>query len=96
MPEPVARAPLLGAGTHQHRSGKIVRETAAGVRLRHPSVEVAPEHVSGRPPSVEVAEVSRPGNPADRLISAPREASLIVVGRRVRRHPLPTGEGPRR
>lgn len=39
-------------------------------------------------PDVEVAEVSRPGSPAGLLIDASRDASLVVVGRRVRRSPF--------
>ncbi|MGW0293631.1 universal stress protein [Streptomyces tuirus] len=39
-------------------------------------------------PAVDVAEASRPGNPAEQLINASREASLVVVGRRIRRKPF--------
>ncbi|PCG85857.1 stress-inducible protein [Streptomyces sp. WZ.A104] len=39
-------------------------------------------------PDVEVAEVSRLGSPAGLLIDASRDASLVVVGRRVRRSPF--------
>ncbi|AYL39980.1 MULTISPECIES: universal stress protein [Streptomyces] len=39
-------------------------------------------------PEVEVIEESRSGSPADRVIDASREASLVVVGRRIRRGPL--------
>ncbi|MFG2026105.1 universal stress protein [Streptomyces sp. NPDC048825] len=39
-------------------------------------------------PDVEVVEVSRPGSAADLLIDASRDASLVVVGRRVRRNPV--------
>jgi nucleotide-binding universal stress UspA family protein len=45
-------------------------------------------------PDVEVAEASRPGSPADHLIDASREASLVVVGRRVRRSPIGAHIGP--
>ncbi|WP_345585592.1 universal stress protein [Streptomyces prasinosporus] len=39
-------------------------------------------------PDVEVVETSRLGSPAGLLIDASRDASLVVVGRRVRRTPL--------
>ncbi|WP_069737847.1 universal stress protein [Streptomyces sp. EN27] len=39
-------------------------------------------------PDVEVVEVSRPGSAAALLIDASRDASLVVVGRRVRRNPF--------
>ena len=38
-------------------------------------------------PDVEVSEVSRAGNSAPVLIDAARDASLVVVGRRVRKSP---------
>ncbi|MCT9080181.1 universal stress protein [Streptomyces fulvoviolaceus] len=45
-------------------------------------------------PGVEVTEESRSGSPAGRLVDAAREASLVVVGRRVRRSPLGAHIGP--
>ncbi|MFJ9589064.1 universal stress protein [Streptomyces acidicola] len=45
-------------------------------------------------PSVEVVEDSRPGKPAHHLVDASREASLVVVGRRVRRSPIGAHIGP--
>ncbi|BDE36872.1 hypothetical protein SLITK23_01170 [Streptomyces lividans] len=39
-------------------------------------------------PDVEVVEASRPGSPADLLAEASHEASLVVVGRRIRPSPL--------
>ncbi|MFJ7175725.1 universal stress protein [Streptomyces massasporeus] len=39
-------------------------------------------------PDVKVTEVSRFGSPANHLIDAARDASLVVVGRRVRRSPF--------
>ncbi|MFI8191628.1 universal stress protein [Streptomyces sp. NPDC085946] len=39
-------------------------------------------------PDVEVVEVSRLGSPAGLLVDASRDASLVVVGRRVRRSPF--------
>ncbi|WP_103511525.1 universal stress protein [Streptomyces sp. SM13] len=44
-------------------------------------------------PDVEVVEVSRPGSAAALLIDASRDASLVVVGRRVRRNPFGTHIG---
>ncbi|MFC8431873.1 universal stress protein [Streptomyces sp. NPDC057253] len=45
-------------------------------------------------PSVEVVEVSRPDSPGRQLVDASREASLVVVGRRVRRRSLGAHIGP--
>ncbi|GGR96531.1 stress-inducible protein [Streptomyces humidus] len=39
-------------------------------------------------PDVEVVEESRNGSPAVHLVDAAREASLVVVGRRIRRSPF--------
>lgn len=45
-------------------------------------------------PTVEVVEDSRHGRPADLLTDASREASLVVVGRRIRRSPFGAHIGP--
>ncbi|GKQ37489.1 universal stress protein [Streptomyces sp. A012304] len=45
-------------------------------------------------PAVEVIEESRSGSAAVHLVEASREASLVVVGRRIRRHPLGAHIGP--
>ncbi|WP_329333971.1 universal stress protein [Streptomyces sp. NBC_01352] len=45
-------------------------------------------------PAVEVVAESRSGSPAIELADASREASLVVVGRRVRRSPLGAHIGP--
>ncbi|MES5824821.1 universal stress protein [Streptomyces sp. RG80] len=45
-------------------------------------------------PDVEVTEESRSGSPGNQLVDAAREASLVVVGRRVRRSPLGAHIGP--
>ncbi|MFF8932065.1 universal stress protein [Streptomyces longwoodensis] len=45
-------------------------------------------------PSVQVSEESRAGSAADRLVGAARDASLVVVGRRVRRSPVGLHIGP--
>ncbi|MFF5437631.1 universal stress protein [Streptomyces achromogenes] len=68
VPEPMARPPLPAAGTWRHGTGKVPRETADGLRLRHPGVEVTTEHVTGRP-----AEV---------LVRAAKDAELLVLGSR--------------
>ncbi|MEV8550184.1 universal stress protein [Streptomyces glaucescens] len=39
-------------------------------------------------PNVEVIEMSRSGSPANHLVDASRDASLVVVGRRIRRNPV--------
>jgi nucleotide-binding universal stress UspA family protein len=45
-------------------------------------------------PGTEVIETSRYGSAAHHLADASREASLVVVGRRIRRSPLGTHTGP--
>ncbi|TLS45347.1 universal stress protein [Streptomyces montanus] len=45
-------------------------------------------------PAVEVIEESRFGSPAIHLVDVSREASLVVVGRRIRRSPLGAHIGP--
>lgn len=68
VPEPVAQAPLLGAETRQHWSEKIPRDSAEGLRLRHPGVEVTAEHLAGRPSEI--------------LCEAAKGAELFVLGSR--------------
>jgi nucleotide-binding universal stress UspA family protein len=68
VPDPMAQAPLLGAETLQHWTERIPRETAEGVRLRHPDVQVTVEPSSGRP--------------ADVLAKAAEDAELLVLGSR--------------
>ncbi|KUO06241.1 universal stress protein [Streptomyces caeruleatus] len=45
-------------------------------------------------PNVEVTEQTPSGSPGIRLVDASREASLVVVGRRIRRSPLGAHIGP--
>ncbi|GAA3845175.1 universal stress protein [Streptomyces phyllanthi] len=45
-------------------------------------------------PTVQVVEESRPGKAAHHLVEASHEASLVVVGRRIRRSPLGAHVGP--
>ncbi|MGC0400495.1 nucleotide-binding universal stress UspA family protein [Streptomyces sp. SAI-126] len=68
LPEPMAQAPLLGAETQQHWSERIPRETAEGLRLRHPGVHVDREQISGRP--------------MDALAETSKDAELLVLGSR--------------
>ncbi|MFF9624642.1 universal stress protein [Streptomyces griseosporeus] len=68
VPDPLAQAPLLGAETQAHWTERIPRESAEGLRLRHPGLEITAEHLSGRP-----AEV---------LPDATRDADLLVLGSR--------------
>ncbi|MEW2399452.1 universal stress protein [Streptomyces sp. NPDC046862] len=83
VPEPMAQAALLGAGTQQHWSersetgvppaegwGSVPRETAEGLRLRHPGVDVTVEQTNGRPSEV----LARVAEDAD--------AELLVLGSR--------------
>lgn len=68
VPEPMAQAPLFGAETQQHWSERIPRESAEGLRLRHPGVEITAEQFSGRP--------------ADVLTRQSKDAALLVLGSR--------------
>ncbi|MET9736343.1 universal stress protein [Streptomyces sp. NPDC006458] len=68
VPEPLAQAPLLGTETQQHWAERIPRETAEGIRLRHPGLDVTMEQMSGLP-----AEV---------LAKLAEDAELLVLGSR--------------
>ncbi|MFD4605942.1 universal stress protein [Streptomyces sp. NPDC058464] len=68
VPDPMAQAPLLGPETLQHWTERIPRESAEGLRLRHPGIEVAGEQLSG--------------NPGEVLAEASKTASLLVLGSR--------------
>ncbi|MFF9060389.1 universal stress protein [Streptomyces sp. NPDC101213] len=68
VPEPMAQAPLLGAETQAHWSERIPRETAEGLRLRHPGVEITQRQLTG--------------TPGDVLADAARDAELLVLGSR--------------
>ncbi|MFD5625234.1 universal stress protein [Streptomyces sp. NPDC127072] len=80
-PVPMARATLLGTEPQQHGSqrsetgvpqaegwGRIGRESAEGLRLRHPGVEITAEQVSGRP--------------GEALAHLAEDAALLVLGSR--------------
>ncbi|QFQ98098.1 universal stress protein [Streptomyces phaeolivaceus] len=62
------------------------RETVALTEFLHPWRE--------KHPDVEVTEESHYGTPGNHLVDASREASLVVVGRRIRRNPFGTHIGP--
>ncbi|MGA4837599.1 universal stress protein [Streptomyces sp. G45] len=49
VPEPVVRAPLLGAETRQRWSDRIPQEYAEELHVRHPDVEVGLRWLTGRP-----------------------------------------------
>ncbi|WP_328552020.1 MULTISPECIES: universal stress protein [unclassified Streptomyces] len=81
VPDPMARAPLLGAEPHQHRSERsktrvppsegrrtIPREAAEDLRARHPGVGVTMEQRTGRP--------------AEALLKAADDAEVLVLGTR--------------
>ncbi|WP_432118534.1 universal stress protein [Streptomyces sp. bgisy032] len=68
VPAHLAQAPLLGPETVQDWTEWIPRETAEGLALRHPGVEVTTVHEEGRP--------------ADVLSDAARDAELLVLGSR--------------
>lgn len=68
VPAPIVQAPLPGTQSEQHWTERVPREAAEGVRLRHPGLEVATEHVSGRPSEV--------------LLDEAKDAELLVLGSR--------------
>ncbi|MCW7944386.1 stress-inducible protein [Streptomyces hygroscopicus] len=68
------------------RGSLAVSETTAVAEILRPWRQ--------RFPDVEVVEESRYGTPAQHLVDASREASLVVVGRRVRHSPLGAHIGP--
>ncbi|MCW7943869.1 stress-inducible protein [Streptomyces hygroscopicus] len=68
VPEPIAQAPLLGPETHQHWTERIPRESAEGLRRRHPGVEITVQQRTGRPSEV--------------LREAAEDSVLLVLGSR--------------
>ncbi|POX55064.1 stress-inducible protein [Streptomyces sp. Ru71] len=68
VPLPWAQAPLLGEETRARWSERISRETADGLRLRHPGVDLAVVRLAGRA--------------ADLLSAAAADAELIALGSR--------------
>ncbi|MDQ0779939.1 nucleotide-binding universal stress UspA family protein [Streptomyces aurantiacus] len=77
---------LSASYVHSLAAGVDVREDAARVQAAVLAEALLPwrEKYS----DVEVSEVSRLGSPANHLIDASHDASLVVVGRRVRRSPF--------
>ncbi|MGW1055936.1 universal stress protein [Streptomyces sp. NPDC001118] len=67
-PAPTVHAPFLGAETYQHWTERIPRESAEGLRLRHPGAEVSTEQLSG--------------SPAEALADVAKDAELLVLGSR--------------
>ncbi|ULR49152.1 universal stress protein [Streptomyces deccanensis] len=75
VPEPMGRAPALGAEADAGAEtvaepgvGKVLREAADGIRLRHPGVDVRVEQLTGRA--------------SEELVKAAPEAALLVLGSR--------------
>lgn len=68
VPELMAQAPLVGGETMQQWTERIPRESAEGVRLRHPGLRVTTLQPSGRP--------------ADLLATEAQDAELLVLGSR--------------
>ncbi|MEV5953113.1 universal stress protein [Streptomyces sp. NPDC051987] len=67
-PVPVAQAPLVGPETRQHWTPRPPDESAEGLRLRHPGLEVLTERLTGAVPAA--------------LCEAARGADLLVLGSR--------------
>ncbi|MER5548897.1 universal stress protein [Streptomyces sp. NPDC002589] len=67
-PAPTVHAPFLGAEEYQHWSERIPGESAEGLRLRHPGVEVSTEQLSG--------------SPAEALADVAKDAELLALGSR--------------
>ncbi|MGW2491484.1 universal stress protein [Streptomyces sp. NPDC001606] len=66
--ERLGQAPLLGSETHQHWSESIPRDSAEGIRLRHPGLEVLTDQLTG--------------NPAAALAEAAAASELLAMGSR--------------
>ena len=90
VPAPTAQAPLLGAETRQHWTERVPRESADGLRLRHPGVEVSTEQLSGRPAETLV-DAAKDAELPTRCCTTPCAPSSYRSGReaddRRRRHP---------
>ncbi|MEU2060563.1 universal stress protein [Streptomyces sp. NPDC013455] len=67
-PRYVARTPLLDLDGYRHWAERLARESADGIRLRHPGVEVTTEQLTG--------------TVADVLAEAAGFAELLVLGSR--------------
>ncbi|MYZ09435.1 universal stress protein [Streptomyces sp. SID2999] len=68
LPDPLAQAPLLGAEAEQDWIERAPDESAEGLRLRHPGLEVSTER--------------RTGDPVDVLCEAAGTSELLALGSR--------------
>ncbi|MGW2648871.1 universal stress protein [Streptomyces sp. NPDC001393] len=68
VPRHLAQNPLLAPETYQHWAEQMVRESADGIRLRHPGIAVVVEQLTG--------------TVADTLCEAAGLAELLVLGSR--------------
>ncbi|MFM9590590.1 universal stress protein [Streptomyces scabiei] len=73
VPEPMGREPVLGVATGPGDSGetgvgKVLREAADGIRLRHPGLDPGVEQVTGRA--------------SEELVRVAHEGDLLVLGSR--------------
>lgn len=68
LPDPLAQAPLLGAEAEQDWTEPVPRDSAEGLRLRHPGLEVITEQ--------------RTGDPVDELCEAAGTSELLALGSR--------------
>ncbi|UFR00320.1 universal stress protein [Streptomyces sp. Go40/10] len=69
-PTSIARSPLWDPGAYRHWAERMVSESAEGIRLRHPGIEVVGERLTG--------------TPAATLRAAADLAELLVLGSRGR------------
>ncbi|MEV6294931.1 universal stress protein [Streptomyces sp. NPDC051896] len=67
-PRVVARTPLLDPDAYRHWAEQVTSESADGIRLRHPGIEVITEQLTG--------------TPADVLCEVAGFAELLVLGSR--------------
>ncbi|MEU6686791.1 universal stress protein [Streptomyces sp. NPDC046832] len=78
---------IYGLSDHVSLYDELARDNAAEL-----TEELRPWR--DKHPSVEVVEASRAGSAADRIVHSSRYASLVVVGRRIRRSRFGTRIGP--
>ncbi|MFF9098543.1 universal stress protein [Streptomyces sp. NPDC014802] len=70
-PRFLARSPLLDPDTYRHWAEQVTSQSADGIRLRHPGIEVITEQLTG--------------TPADVLCEAAGLSELLVLGSRTLR-----------
>jgi nucleotide-binding universal stress UspA family protein len=73
VPEPMGREPVLGVATGPDDSGesgvgRVLREAADGIRLRHPGLDPGVEQLTGRA--------------SEELLRVAHEGDLLVLGSR--------------